>query len=101
MTFPSVAQPLHTFKDGDAHVAATIEGDTFVIAQTRNEEHASEGKYGQLVTVINLADAVAMAKAILAAQEEAALDAHVEEMFQRRQDYAAMVDDALESEIRF
>lgn len=96
-----LAQPLHTFKDGDAHVAATIDGDSLVIAQTRNEEHASEGKYGQLVTVINLADAVEMAKAILAAQEEAAMDAHVEEMFQRRQDHAALVDDALESEIRF
>lgn len=98
-----LAQPLHTFKDGDTFVAATVEGDNLVIAQTRNEEHANEGNYGQLVTVINLTDAIAMAKAILATQEEedAAMDAHVEAMFQRRQDYLALVDDALASEIRF
>ena len=98
-----LAQPLHTFKDGDTFVAAAVEGDTLVIAQTRNEEHASEGNYGQLVTVISLADAIAIAKAVLAAQveEDAAFDAWIEEQAKRREDYHALVDDALESEIRF
>ena len=87
--------------------AAAIEGDTLVIAQTRNEEHASEGQYGQLVTVIHLSDAIAIAKAILASRaqelhdEEAKYEAWLEVQYQRHLDHQALVDSALEHEVAF
>lgn len=98
---PILAQPLHTFKDGNEFLAAQVEGQTLVIASTRNDEHAAEGQYSNLVTVINLADAIAIAKAVLALQIDAAFEAHVEAEWQRRQDYLALVDSALEQDIRF
>lgn len=93
---PILPQPLHTFKDGDVFLAAAVQGDTFVIAQTRNEEHASEGQFGQLVTVIALSDAIAIAKAVLAAQQQAEEDAWIEEQYQRHLDHLALQDDAIE-----
>lgn len=95
-----VAQTLHTFNSGDTFVGAQLDGGNLVIGETRNEEHANEGKFN-LLTVIPLADAVAMAKAILAAQEEAEMDAHIEAMYQRHLDRFALVDSALEHEIAF
>lgn len=103
-----IAQPFHKFQDGDTYIAAQVEGDTLVIASTRNEENAAEGQYGNLITVIKLADAIAIAKAVLAQQdletkleEEAAYEAWLEEEFQRRQDYLALVDSSLEHDVNF
>jgi len=96
-----LAQPLHTFKDGNSFVAAAIDNGQLVIAQTGNEEHAQEGKFGQLVTVINLQDAIAIAKAVLAAQEQAEEDAWIDELYQRHLDRQALVDSALEHDIQF
>lgn len=102
-----LAQTLHTFNTGDATVGAQIDGSNLVIGETRNDEHASEGRFDHMLTVIPLADAIEMAKAILASQaaeiaaEDAAYEAWLEEEYQRRQDHAALVDDSLESDIRF
>ena len=96
-----LTQPLHTYKSDDQFVGASIEGDTLVIANTRNEEHAAEGQYLNLVTVIPLQEAIAIAKAVLALQEEAAMDAYIEEMWQRHQDRLALIDSALEHDIVF
>ncbi|MCC6457850.1 MAG: hypothetical protein IT328_23035 [Caldilineaceae bacterium] len=91
-----IAQPLHTFKTGDTFVGATVDGDNLVIGETRNEEHASEGHFSNLLTVIPLADAIAMAKAILTQAQQAEEDAWIEEMYQRQLDHEALVDDAIE-----
>lgn len=96
-----LAQTLHTYKTADnVFVGATVEGQTLVIANTRNEEHASEGKFLNLVTVIPLADAIAIAKAVLALQIQADEDAYIDEMYARYQDRQAMEDDHLEHELR-
>jgi hypothetical protein len=93
-----LSQPLHTFKDGATFVAATIDNGQLVIAQARNEEAAAEGKYPQLITVMNLTDAIALAKALLASQaiEDEAYDAFIEKEWERYQDHLMMVDDAIE-----
>lgn len=109
-----LAQPLHTFKSDGRNVTVKAETqsahqwvdgkpvftDTEVVVM---ESTNADGYDHKLQVVMPLADAIAFAKAVLASQEEedAALDAHIEEMYQRRQDYAALVDDALESEISF
>ena len=95
-----LSQLLHSFKDGDTFVAAQVEGQNLVIASTRNDEHAAEGQYTNLVTVIALADAIAIAKAVLAMQdvEDAAFEAHIEAQWQRRQDYLMLLDDAIEDD---
>lgn len=99
---PILAQPDYMFKDGDTFIAAKVELGTLVLANTRNEEAASEGHFGNLITVIPLQEAIAIAKAVLAkAEEEAALDAWIEAEAQRREDYQALVDAALEHEIVF
>ena len=102
---PTVTQPDYVFKDGDTFIAAKVDLGTLVIAQTRNEEHASEGRFGNLITVIPLQEAVAIAKVVLAAQqqaeEDAAYDAWIEKEFQRYLDYQALADDALAHEISF
>lgn len=102
-----VTQPLHTFKDGDTFIAAGIENGTLVLGATRNEEAAAEGKFPQLITVMNLTDAIALAKALLASQaqemvdEDAKYDAWVEAQYQRHLDHQALVDSALEHDIVF
>lgn len=102
-----LSQTLHTFNSGDTFVGAQIDGGNLVIGETRNDEHASEGRYDHMLTVIPLAEAVEMAKAILASQaaaiaaDDAAYEAWLEEEYKRRQDHAALVDDTLESDIRF
>jgi hypothetical protein len=99
-----LAQPHHVFKSGDAFVAAKVELDTLVLADTRNEEAAADGNYSRLITVIPLQDAIAIAKAVLATQqadEDAAYDAWVEMQYQRYLDYRALVDDALAHEVTF
>ena len=101
---PTVTQPHHVFKSGDTFIAAKVELGTLVLADTRNEEHASEGHFGNLITVIPLQEAIAIAKVVLAAQqadEDAAYDAWVEQQYQRYLDYQAMVDDALFREVAF
>lgn len=101
-----LSQTLHTFKDGDTHVAAQIDGQTVVLGQTRNEEHASEGRFN-LLTTIPLQEAIAMAKAILALQEqeadedEARFTEWLNREEARRIDYPAIVDAALTHDIRF
>lgn len=104
----SIIHPiLYTYNSGDTFVGAQIDGGNLVIGETRNDEHASEGRFDQMLTVIPLADAIAMAKAILASQaeeiaaEDAAYEAWLEEEYQRRQDHAALVDSALEHEVSF
>lgn len=99
-----LSQPLHKYQDGKTFIAASIDNGQLVIAATGNEEKATEGNYGQLVVVMNLKDAIAMAKGILATQEaneDAKYDAWIEEQAKRREDYAALVDSALEHEIAF
>lgn len=102
-----LAQTIHTFNSGDTTVGAQIDGGNLVIGETRNDEHASEGRFDHMLTVIPLADAIAMAKAILAsnaqeqADEDTAYEAWLEEEYQRRQDHLALVDSALEHEISF
>lgn len=90
--------PLHTFKTGDTFVGATVEGGNLVLGETRNEEAANEGRFPQLLTVIPLQEAIAMAKAILASQE-GGLQAYIEELGNRYQDYQALVDSSLEHDI--
>lgn len=90
-----LTQTLHTFKTGQTFVGATIDGGNLVLGETRNEEQASEGRFN-LLTVIPLQEAIAMAKALLASQEaDAAYDAFIEAEWERRQDYEALVDDAM------
>lgn len=60
--------PLHTYQDGDTHIAAAVDGENLLIGETRNEEQAAEGKFA-LRTVIPLQEAIAIARAVLAAQE--------------------------------
>lgn len=96
-----IPHPLHTFKSDDQFVGAAIEGDTLVIANTRNEEHAQEGQYLNLVTVIPLVEAVKMAKAILAMQEATNEDAWIDELYKRHQDRFALEDDALAHDVVF
>lgn len=60
--------PLLTYQDGDTYVAAQVDGDSLILGETRNEEAAAEGKFA-LRTVIPLQEALAIAKAVLAAQE--------------------------------
>lgn len=98
---PILAQPAHTFKTADTFVAAQVEGDTLIIAETRNEEAAADGNYGRLLTVIPLVEAIAIAKAVLALQEQAEVDAMVDAMYQRHQDRQVLVDSALEHDIVF
>lgn len=112
MTASSVAQPLHTFKSEGKIVTLKSETQSthiwvngepvftdseVVVMESSNEE----GYNHQMQVVMPLAAAIEFAKAILAAQEEAEMDAWIDEMYQRHLDHAAMVDDALESEIRF
>ena len=66
----SIARTLTTWQDGDAYVAATLDGTTVRIAHTRDDEHAAEGRYGNLDAVLTLEQAIAMAKAVLAAAED-------------------------------
>lgn len=54
-----------------------------------------------LSAALKLVEAVAGAKAILAMQEQAQFEAEIEEMYRRHLDRQALVDDALESDIRF
>jgi RNA binding exosome subunit len=91
----TIAQTLHTFKDGSEFFAATVTADGLKLAKTRSEDDAAEGYYGQLITVIGLQDAIKLAEAILAARqvdEDAALDAHLEKEWERRQDHMAEQD---------
>lgn len=104
-----LSQPLHTFKDGNTTVAASIDNGQLVIASTGNAEHAAEGRFGQLVTVIKLQDAIAIAKAVLAAQNElvaqmdddARFELWIQQEATRREDYFALVDDSMERDVRF
>lgn len=102
---PILAQPLHTFKSDEyTFVGAAIEGESLVIANTRNEEHAQEGQFLNLVTVIPLADAIAIAKAVLATQEadeDAAYDAWIDAQYIRWLDHQSLVDDALAHDVAF
>jgi hypothetical protein len=58
-----LAPPDYTFKCGDTFVAAKVELDTLVLADTRNEEAANEGYFGNLIAVIPIQDAIAIAHA--------------------------------------
>lgn len=96
-----LSRTLHTYKTDDQFVGAAIEGDTLVIANTRNEEHAQEGQYLNLVTVMPLVEAIAMAKAILATQQQVEDDRWVDEQWQRHLDRQALLDSTLEHDIVF
>lgn len=98
---PILHQPAHTYKTADTFVGAQVEGDTLIIAESRNEEAASEGNYSRLLTVMPLVEAIAMAKAILATQTQAQEDAHVDAMWQRHLDRQALLDSTLEHDIVF
>jgi hypothetical protein len=104
-TMSTLSQPQHVFKTGDTFVAAKVEFGTLILADTRNEEHASEGRFGNLITVIPLQEAIAIAKVVLSAQQqanaEAAYDAWIEQQYEDYLDYQALVDDALAHEISF
>lgn len=95
-----LTSPSHFYKTDDTFVGASVEGDTLVIANTRNEESASEGNYLNLVTVIPLVEAIAIAKMVLASQQQAEDDAWVDEQWQRHLDRQAMEDDHLEHELQ-
>lgn len=94
-----LTSPFHSYQTDDLFVGAHVEGDTLIIANTRNEESASEGNYMNLVTVIPLIEAIAIAKMILTSQQQAEDDAWVDEQWQRYQDRQAMEDDHLEHEL--
>lgn len=98
---PILHQPTHVYKTADTFVGASIEGDTLILAETRNEEAASEGNYSRLLTVIPLQEAIAMAKAILATQAQAQEDAWIDAQYQRHLDRQAMLDSTLEHDIVF
>lgn len=106
---PSVTQTLHTFNSGDTFIGAQVEGDSVVIGETRNAEHANEGHFDHLLTVIPLQEAIAFAKKLLAEQDalnawiddDAAYAAWLEEQALRHDDYKALVDSALEHEVAF
>ena len=75
--------------------------DTQVI-EIKSVNH--ENVYQQLRVVLPLAEAIAMAKAILAtqqAEEDAAFDAWIDAQYVRWLDHQALVDDALVHEISF
>lgn len=95
-----VAETLHQYKDGDTFIGVGVQGDNLVIGETRNEEHAAEGTY-TLHTVIPLQEAIAIARAVLAAQQAEEEAAWIDEMYARTMDRQAVIDDALESDIRF
>ena len=99
-------QTLHTFKTGDTFVGAAVSGETVVISETRNAEHAAEGHFGTLLTVIPLQEAIKMAKALIASQEEPLtedekFDAWIDAQYQRWLDHKALTDSALEHEVSF
>lgn len=101
-----LSQPLHTFKTGDTFVGTAVAGETVVISETRNAEHAAEGHFGTLLTVIPLQEAIKLAKALIASQEEPLtedekFDAWIDAQYQRWLDHKALVDDALASDVRF
>lgn len=75
-----IAQTLHVFKDGRDFVVAGVDGGDIVIGVTPDEEKAAEGHLtgGQLLTVLPLAQAVEIARAILAHQAATALDDDVD-----------------------
>lgn len=95
----SIAPVLHTFKTGSTFVGASVDGQNLVLGETRNEEHAQEGRFPQLLTVIPLQEAIALAKAILAATEQETEDQYIERMYQYHLDHYALVDDHLEHEL--
>jgi hypothetical protein len=100
----TLSQPDYVFKSGDTFIAAKVELGTLVLADTRNEEHASEGHFGNLITVIPLQEAIAIAKVVLATQqadEDAAYDAWIDAQYLRWLDHQALVDDALAHEVAF
>jgi hypothetical protein len=66
----SIARTLTTWQDGDTYVAAVLDGATVRIAHTRDEEKAAEGSYYGVEAVLSLEQAIAMAKAVLAAAED-------------------------------
>lgn len=97
---PQFSTPLHKYQDGDTYIAAAVDQGMLILGHTRNEEQAAEGRH-VLHTVIPLQEAIAIAKAILAAQQQVEDEAWLDELYQRHLDRQALVDDALESDVRF
>lgn len=97
----NISHPIHVYKTSDTFVGAQIDGETLVLAESRNEDSAAEGNYSRLLTVIPLQEAIVMAKAILAAQQQADEDAMIEAMWQRHLDRQALLDSTLEHDIVF
>lgn len=76
----TITQTTVAWQDGDVYRAVMLGSDGVALRQTRNDEHAAEGKYVEIVAAIPLREAVAMAKAILAAvNDEAQRDAELDE----------------------
>lgn len=92
-TVKAETQSTHAWVNGEP-----VFTDTEVVVL---ESTNADGYDHKLQVVMPLAAAIEFAKAVLAAQEEAAMDAWIEEQYQRHLDHMALVDDALESEIRF
>lgn len=99
--------PLYKYNDRDSHIAFVVDGGNLILGETRSEEAAQENAYTMRMT-IPLAEAIAAAKALLASQaaaerveDDARYEAWLEAEYERRQDYLALVDSAVEHDIRF
>lgn len=92
-TVKAETQSSHTWVNGEP-----VFSDTEVVVL---ESTNADGYDHKLQVVMPLAAAIEFAKAVLAAQQQADEDAMIDEMYKRHLDHIALVDDALESEIRF
>lgn len=86
-------QSTHTWVNGEP----VFTDNEVVVLESTN----ADGYDHKLQVVMPLAAAIEFAKAVLAAQQQADEDAMIDEMYKRHLDHMALVDDALESEIRF
>jgi len=92
-TVKAETQSTHKWVNGEPVFSDT---DVVVLESTN-----ADGYDHKLQVVMPLAAAIEFAKAVLAAQQQADEDAMIDEMYKRHLDHIALVDDALESEIRF
>lgn len=87
-TVKAETQSTHEWVNGEP----VFNDNEVVVLESTN----SEGYDRKLQVVMPLAAAIEFAKAVLAAQQQAAEDALIEAMYQRHLDHEALMDDAIE-----
>lgn len=98
----SLAQTLHQYKAEEGVVVAFQTGHSFdwqtgeSTPTVELEQSRNGGESFTCRAIIPLSEAIAFAKAILAAQEQAEDDAWIDAQYERHLDRMALEDDALE-----